>query len=74
VHLREEDGGQENSGDRDDGNCDRRVVVLNGGEVIDDRPGGEDGDDKDGGAGDPSSLVKVAFNFENRNAVKECQE
>ena len=49
-------------------------MILDWGEVVDDRPGGEDRDDKDGGAGDPASLVEVPFNFENRNSVEECQE
>jgi hypothetical protein len=37
-------------------------------------PGGEDGNDEDGGAGDPPALVKVPFDLQDRHPVEEGQQ
>ena len=44
------------------------------GEVVDDGPGRQHGDDADGGAGDPAALVVVPLDPEDGHAVQEGEE
>ena len=44
------------------------------GEVVDDGPGRHDGDDADGGAGDPPPLVVVPLDPEDRHPVEEGED
>lgn len=65
VHLREEDCREKNSGHRHDGDGHRRIVILDGGEVVDDGPCGENRNDENGCASDPASFIEISLDFQN---------
>ena len=43
-------------------------------EVVDERPGGDDGDDEDRGAGYPPTLIEVSFDSEHGDSVEEGED
>ena len=51
-----------------------RVVEVGRGEVVDDGPGRQDGDDADRGAGHPAALVVVPLDPEDRHPVEEGED
>ena len=55
-----------------DGVC--RIVELHRGEVVDDGPGRQHGDDADGGAGHPPALVVIPLYSEHGHPVEEGED